>query len=84
MAERRERGKIFEQVAESISSVLSVSADNLSEGTSLTTDLVVDSLLMYEIVIELEEIFDARISDNDIDRIETIGDIVDFLVSEKE
>ena len=84
MAEHRERSKVFEQVAGSISSVLSVSADNLSEDTSLTADLVVDSLLMYEIVIELEEIFDARISDNDIDRIETIGDIVDFLVSKKE
>ena len=84
MAERMERGKVFEQVAESISSVLSVSAGTLSEDTSLTADLVVDSLLMYEIVIELEEIFDARISDSDIDRIETIGDIVDFLVSEKE
>ena len=43
MAEHRERSKVFEQVAGSISSVLSVSADNLSEDTSLTADLVVDS-----------------------------------------
>jgi acyl carrier protein len=84
MAARRDRRQTFDKVAGSIASILSVPAEQLGEETSLSADLVVDSLLMYEIVIDLEEMFDTRISDSDIDRIETIGDIVDFILSDNE
>ena len=80
MENRHDRKQVFDLVAGSIATVLSVPADGLSEDTSLAADLVVDSLLMYEIVIELEELFDTRISDGDIDQIETLGDIVDSLL----
>jgi acyl carrier protein len=81
---RHDRQYVFDLVAGSIATVLSVPAADLSEDTSLAADLVVDSLLMYEIVIELEEMFDARISDSDIDQIKTLGDIVDSLMSKRE
>ncbi|HEY5466163.1 MAG TPA: phosphopantetheine-binding protein [Clostridia bacterium] len=84
MENQHDRKYVFDLVAGSIASVLSVPAANLSEDTSLSADLVVDSLLMYEIVIELEELFDARISDSDIDQIETLGDIVDSLLAKKD
>ncbi len=82
MAAGRDRRQTFDKVAGSISSVLSVPVEQLGEDTSLTADLVVDSLLMYEIVIDLEDMFDTRISDSAIDRIETIGDIVDFIMAD--
>ncbi|MBP7402758.1 MAG: acyl carrier protein [Clostridia bacterium] len=81
MAARQDRKEILSKTTACIASVLSVPAEPMNEDTSFTADLVVDSLLMYEIVIELEDLFDMRISDSDIDRIETIGDIVDFVLA---
>ena len=71
---------IFAEVARVIADVTGQPIENLKPGTSLLADLVLDSLSMYEIVIDLEERFDVQISDSDIDRVETIGDVVDFLV----
>jgi len=45
-------------------------------------DLNLDSLAMYELVIELEETYNLQISDEEIERIRTIGDMVDYIVRE--
>lgn len=84
MAESGNRQTVFEKVAATVATVLSVPVDRIGEDSSFTADLVVDSLLMYEIVIDLEELFDTRISDNDIDRIETVSDVVDFIIARKD
>lgn len=84
MAESVDRQTVFEKVAAAVATVLSVPVDRIGEDSSFTADLVVDSLLMYEIVIDLEELFDTRISDNDIDRIETVSDVVDFIIARKD
>ncbi|NLN47088.1 MAG: acyl carrier protein [Clostridiaceae bacterium] len=84
MAESVDRQTVFEKVAAAVATVLSVPVDRIGEDSSFTADLVVDSLLMYEIVIDLEELFDTRISDNDIDQIETVSDVVDFIIARKD
>lgn len=38
-----------------------------------------DSLALYELVIELEEHYHLQITDEDIDRIKTMGDIISFI-----
>ncbi len=80
MASKRERQVVWEQVSTAIAAVLTIPVERIAEDSSFTADLVVDSLLMYEIIIDLEELFDTRISDRDIDRIETVGDVVDFIL----
>ncbi len=84
MAQTDDRQAVFEKVATAVAAVLSLPVERIGEDSSFTADLVVDSLLMYEIVIDLEELFDTRISDSDIDRIETISDVVDFIMVQKD
>jgi len=74
---RRER--IYDKIIESISEVSGVEPSELNSQTSLLNDLNLDSLAMFEIVIDLEEAFKMQISDEDIDRIKTIQDILDFV-----
>jgi acyl carrier protein len=36
---------------------------------------------MYEIVIDLEEAFDLKISDSDLDKIRTVNDAVHYILA---
>ena len=52
---------------------------DLNEQTNLLHDLDLDSLAMFEIVIDLEAAYDLRISDEEIENLRTIGEIVSFI-----
>lgn len=49
---------------------------------NLHDDLGADSLDTVELMMAFEEEYDLEISDEDIDRIATVQDIVDYLVSQ--
>ena len=68
---------VYKAVAEAAGSEI----DELSSDTELITKLNMDSLAIFELAIELEEAFELRIPDEDIDDIKTIGDVIDYIVS---
>lgn len=68
---------VFKAVAEAAGSEI----DELSADTELITKLNMDSLAIFELAIELEEAFELRIPDEDIDDIKTIGDVIDYIDS---
>lgn len=68
-------------VQQVIAEVAGIPPANLTVYTDLLEDLELDSLALYEIVIELEEKYDLQISDEEIDKIKTIGDIVQYIDS---
>jgi acyl carrier protein len=78
MADNR-RDQILDRIMQTIAEVTDQAPDDLNSQTELVADLNIDSLAMFEIVIDLEEAFALQISDEDIDRIRTIGDIVDYV-----
>lgn len=47
--------------------------------SSLKDDLGIDSLDSVEIILELESQFNVKISDNEIEELKTVGDIVNIL-----
>ncbi len=49
---------------------------NLSAETHIINDLQVNSARLVDIVLDFEDAFDLEISDDDADRISTIGDAV--------
>ncbi|MEG2774612.1 MAG: acyl carrier protein, partial [Acetivibrio sp.] len=49
------------------------------ESTSFKEDLGADSLDLFEMVMALEEEFDVEIPTEDLEKIETIGDITAYL-----
>lgn len=73
------RDRIYDKVIRTIAEISGSALTDLKGETELIMDLNLDSLAIFEIVIELEEAFDLRIPDEDIDRIKTINQIVDYI-----
>lgn len=59
-----------------LADILDRPASELAPEQQLLQDLDMDSLALYEFVIELEEHYKIQISDEDIDRIHTIQDVI--------
>ena len=69
----------FEKICEVISEQMGISKDKITMDTSFTKDLGADSLDVFQIISELEDIFDMEFSNEDAEKIVTVGDAVTFL-----
>ncbi len=69
-------------VQQLVADVANIPVDSLTPHTDLLAELELDSLALYEIVIELEEKYDLQISDEEIDKIRTMGDVVQYIDSQ--
>ena len=70
---------IESQVKEIICEQLDVKQDDLDLGKTFTDDLGADSLAIVELVLALEEKFDVKIPDDEVDKIRTVGDAVSYI-----
>ncbi len=64
----------FDKLRQIIAEVLSVDPEELTEGTTFVEDLCADSLDIYQIVMEIEETFHIEISEEDVEKIRTVGE----------
>ena len=60
---------------------LGVEEDKVSEGASFIDDLGADSLDTVELVMAFEEEFGIEIPDDAAEKIQTVGDAVEFIKS---
>ena len=58
---------------------LDVTREECVVEASFIDDLGADSLDLVELIMEMEEIFDVQIADNELEKIRTIKDVLDFL-----
>lgn len=58
---------------------LGVDEDSISDESSFTNDLGADSLDTVELIMEFEKEFDLTISDEDAEKIATVGDAISYL-----
>ena len=73
---------MFEKVKEIIIDQLGLEADvTIERKTSLMKDLEADSLDAVEIIMAFEDEFDLEIADEDAEKFDNIGDIVDYIES---
>ena len=72
---------MFEKIREIICEKLGVSPSEVTMRTSLKDDLDADSLSLFELVMAFEEEFNLEIDDEQVENIETVGDIVTYLES---
>ncbi len=79
MAEHQKTEDIQKKVMMTIAELAGVGQEELTPATSLMHDLNLDSLALFEIVIELETFYNLRISDEEIEALKTIKEITDFI-----
>ena len=68
------RGIVWRYVQEETRAVL----DDATPETPLSS-LGVDSLMMLEVVLDVQDALDVTIEDSDLRRLHTIGDVIEFL-----
>ncbi|MGY3724378.1 acyl carrier protein [Granulicatella balaenopterae] len=69
----------FNKVAEIIAERFGLEQEKVTREMTFQQDLGADSIDIVELVMELEDTFDAQISDDDAEKIATVGDAVDYI-----
>ena len=70
---------IADRVINIVSEQLAVDKEKVSPETSFVNDLGADSLDTVELVMELEEEFEIDIPDDAAEKIQTVGQAIDFI-----
>ncbi|WP_284139918.1 MULTISPECIES: acyl carrier protein [unclassified Virgibacillus] len=73
---------VFDRVKEIIVDKLDVDASKVTMEASFKEDLEADSLDVVELVMELEDEFDMEIADEEAEKINTVGDAVNYINSQ--
>ena len=66
-------------LAEILNEVADVDAGDVADDKSFTDDLDVDSLSMVEVAMAAEEKFGVKIPDDDLPKLRTVGDAVNYI-----
>ena len=67
----------FDKLREIIAEVLNVDADEITMDTTFVDDLGADSLDVFQIIMGIEEEFDIEISNEEAEKIVSVGDAVE-------
>jgi acyl carrier protein len=73
------REEIFDRVKEVLVEQLGVDGADVADAASFQEDLDADSLDLVELIMELEDRFGVKISDEDAQGIQTVGQAVDYI-----
>ncbi|GAA3938315.1 acyl carrier protein [Pseudoclavibacter caeni] len=78
------QAEVLKGMAELVNEETGVPAENVAMDKSFTDDLDIDSLSMMTIVANAEEKFDVKIADDEVEKLKTVGDAVDYIVKASE
>lgn len=73
--------EIFAKIANLIDEKFNIAASEVTDQLNFKEDLDADSIDIVEFVLELEDVFGAEISDEDAEKLLTVGDAVKYIVA---
>lgn len=72
---KKDRGHIYKIIGQATG----VSIEDICENTSLIYDLHADSMMLTEIIYNMEDLFSIKLTDEDIEKMDTVGDVIDLV-----
>ncbi len=76
-----DRAEVLAKVQGILVERLDVDPADITEAAHMRDDLQADSLDLVELIMDLEETFGVKISDEEAQTIGTVGEAVDFIVA---
>jgi acyl carrier protein len=75
--------EVFEQVVKILTPYVKnqEALDSIGPGTHILDELKVNSARLVDVVLEFEDAFDIEIADEDVDKVETVGNAVELIQS---
>lgn len=74
---------MLERIKELTAENLGVDAANITNETSFKDDLGADSLDLFELVMALEDEYDVEIPTEELEKIATIADVIQYIEDHK-
>ena len=75
------RELIMDDFIKMLTDILDVTPDKISPEDNLVEDLNLDSLQMYELVVDMEEVYSIRLTDDCLDSVKIVNEAVDLIYS---
>ena len=70
---------VEERVKDIVAELLGVDKDSIDRTSHFRDDLEADSLDLVELIMEFEKAFGGDIDDEDVQKIETVGQAIDYI-----
>lgn len=73
------KDQVYSDLLNILTEELGVSPTDVDPNLDIRDDLLFDSLQLYSFIITVEEAYDIRIADEQIDKVHTMNDLVDMV-----
>jgi acyl carrier protein len=70
---------VFEKIRALLSEQLDIEEDEITMESKLAEDLGADSLDVVDLIMAIEDEFEVEVLDEDIEKVVTVGDIVNYV-----
>lgn len=74
-----DRAQLLDEIKALAAETLEVDTDDVTEASRFSDDLEADSLDLVELVMAMEEKFDIKIDEGELEDIETVGQVIDIV-----